>query len=164
MAASPGISFNEQLVDSPGWFWNLPGKSHKGWAQPTWIWRLLTTSSSNNSQQWNIRWQVNWDMQQWKALWRQLWAGWGHPRTKFLLWGLIHFGFFTQAHGSFWKVCSAVCPICSEQDESILHLFLQCSRVHLRWRQVLSTVSTTSLSLGAISTPVHPLQCARVAF
>jgi hypothetical protein len=120
---SPGLSFNESLVDSPGWFWSLPSKKQKGWQQPTRIWRLLTTSGLNHCQQWNVRWQAHWDIQQWKALWRQLWAGWGHPRTKFLLWRLIHFGFFTQAHGFLRKVCPALCPVCSAQDESILHHF-----------------------------------------
>jgi hypothetical protein len=66
----------------------------------------------------------------------------------------LQFGFFTQALGALWKFCEAICPICCEADESILHLFFQCSRVRTRWKHVLSQVALTTLDFGSVSTPI----------
>jgi hypothetical protein len=92
LAAIPGIA-DSALVDADGWFWNLP-KRVRGWHQKTQTWRALLIPKPPDWDQFNRRWQVNWEAPQLQTLWTQLWGGWSHPRTKFLAWRLLHFGFF----------------------------------------------------------------------
>jgi hypothetical protein len=57
-------------------------------------------------------------------------------------------------------VCSAVCPICQVQDESMFHLFFECPRVNSRWRSLFSLLSTSDLTFRAVSLHIGLLQSA----
>jgi hypothetical protein len=89
IGASPGTS-DFTLDTAPGWYWDTPGKPLKGWTLSTSNWRLLLPAPPVNIAQLNSRWDVTWDELQWRQLCQKLWLGWGHPRTKFLLWHWTH--------------------------------------------------------------------------
>ena len=152
VTASPGIS-TAAFADASGWFWNTPGTSLTGWSLSTHNWRMLISNPITAVAQLNSRWSVHWTDIQWKQLWSQLWSGWGHPRTKFLIWQLLQFGFFTQSRGATWKVCKSTCLICAIHSETTIHLFFNCPRVSNRWRQIMLLFQSSDLNLDQASSP-----------
>jgi hypothetical protein len=155
LATSPGLS-PVPLDQASGWGWKQPGPTLlRGWLQSVQTWRSLLPAPNFNLAQLNLRWGVDWTAGEWATLWRQLWTGSSHPQVKLLLWKLLHFGFFSNTRGATWEVCSASCPVCAAEDETILHLFFRCLHVRTHWQTILQCVAQTDLAFGRILSPIH---------
>jgi hypothetical protein len=79
----------------PGWVWTQQGSKFSGWSHQMKTWQVLSAPQLSAVDILNRRWDVDWPAQTWQALWQRLWKGWGHPRTPFLIWRVLHFGFYT---------------------------------------------------------------------
>jgi hypothetical protein len=118
ISQSPRLTTNN-LQSNSGWYWVQDGIKCQGWKLRTSQWRSLLPRARPNFKQLNARWTLSWDNAQWLKLWHHLWKGWGHPRSRLVLWQI-------NSRGALWGVCLSDCPRCSLQAESISHLFFLC--------------------------------------
>jgi hypothetical protein len=140
-----------------GWQWQATTHSFKGWELSLKQWRSLQPAPQEVIEQHNRRWGCRWNHQGWLSFWKMVWLGFGHNRTKFIVWRLLHHGFYTNSRGALWKVCEETCPVCLGNAESTFHMFFLCPEVKQRWSTLLTLLSTTSMDFGPIHTPLDLL-------
>jgi hypothetical protein len=156
ISASPGISA-ESLKHSTGWYWDTGSSPLKGWSQPAHNWRLLYLPPSLAADRWIDDGKFNGLIHNGVDSGSSYGLDGETPRTNFLIWRLLQFGFYTLSWGVLWRVSTAECLMCSQADESLLHLFFCCNFVWLRWREILDLFSSTNLSFGSVRTPLKLL-------
>jgi hypothetical protein len=137
------------LLSMPGWCWQQEGNLYSAWDLPVRAWRSLTIPPTAFTNLLNRRWSQTWSPARWQLFWQNLWNGISHLRTKFLIWRVMQFGFYTNVRGALWGVSTELCPQCQKQAESTLHLFFKCPEVNLRWSKCADLLKGTTL--GGVS-------------
>jgi hypothetical protein len=173
-----GIS-SGTLQDHPGWHWfTSSGGTLTGWTLPMQAWQQLLTTDTITVDQLNRHGNCTWSTTLWAKFWRGLWSGRAHPRTRLVIWRVLHHNFFSCLRESLWSVCQSTCPMCQSGVESITHMFFQCAEVKTHWYKLLQLLRGSSLEFGYVrqlldmlsfavnkhkTTPTFPGNCGRSA-
>jgi hypothetical protein len=79
----------------------------------------------------------------------QLWRSMAPTKCRFFMWTLLLGKCWTTERRRWHILCSSVeCGLCSQEEETIIHLFLQCTFSREVWFQVLSRYSWAPLVPG----------------
>lgn len=116
-----------------------------GWHHSMPQWRVLLPNQSYSATRLNQHWGCSFSPSQWQKYWRKLWTCRGHPGARLLIWRVIQHGYYTNARGAVWTVCTNICPICLWDGENTQHLFFECPRLASRWDELLQIIAHTCL-------------------
>lgn len=84
------------------------------------------------------------------------------PKSVFILWLALHKRLPTKDRLIRWGInCAAVCPLCMNVDESLDHLFFQCSFSAEVWHRVMQWIGIQSLVCSFDQEVSHMARIAR---
>lgn len=84
---------------------------------------------------WNRRWEIHEFSLVWLVRCRKIWIGFTHPCSRFIIWRLLSYAYYSNSWGALWGV-NPTCPICLVSPETPNHLFFECWCTRNRWARI----------------------------
>ncbi|KAL3698681.1 hypothetical protein R1sor_012757 [Riccia sorocarpa] len=123
------------LKEISGWTWGQIGQCLPGWRQPNAIWSKLIWEKTPTFKGLSSRWGVPVDTEEWRLRWNRLWGEGSLLKHKLWFWRILNRGFPTLSRAKHWGVSDGVCQLCTEEVETVNHLFWDCRKLrdHVEW-------------------------------
>ncbi|KAL3698475.1 hypothetical protein R1sor_012551 [Riccia sorocarpa] len=116
-----------------GWFWKPSASTFEGWVLSTRIWKVIVKQPRPANPALNKKWARSETSRRWAKKLQLLWTSQIPVRDKVWTWKILQAGLPTMERVAKWRVDSNLCKRCGTEEETINHLFIECTAVRPVW-------------------------------